>query len=73
LSKWQCTFERAQFHLLEVMRRLQESNLWMQNARLDFEAQRGVVLFKLHNLTPTVAFRDLIAQTEKNCGEPLPF
>jgi hypothetical protein len=45
----------------------------MQNARLDFEAQRGVVLFKLHNLTPTVAFSDLIAQTEKNCGEPLPF
>ena len=36
-----------------------------ENARLRFDARRGLFLFKLDSLTHGVAFRDLIAQTPK--------
>jgi hypothetical protein len=36
-----------------------------ENARLRFDARRGLFLFKIDSLTHGVAFRDLIAQTPK--------
>jgi len=64
LNKWECTFESTRYHFSKPCGRFWDQ-MFDENARLRFDARRGLFLFKIDSLTHGVAFRDLIAQTPK--------